>query len=398
MLVHPKALTPKTLYAIDQFVLRGGKLLAFLDPYSGADANPQDQNNPMAAAAANHSSNLAPLLTSWGIQYDASKVVGDLARGLEVRTSMNSPTVRHIGILGLQHADMAPKDVVSAALDTVNLATAGYLAPLAGAKTHFEALLSSSTSAGLLDAERFAFLGDPSPLRDGFKSTGRRYTLAARITGNVTSAYPAGAPTGAKPAAGPPLAHLAASTAPANIIIVADTDMLTDYMWVLVRDMFGQRVAQAFAGNGDFLANALDNLSGSDALISIRGRSTFSRPFDRLQQMRRNADDRLRVKAQGLGAELKATEAKLGDLQAKRADQKTLALSAEQEAEIKRFLAEKTRVRRELRDTQHGLDKDIERLQGWLKALNIGLVPLAVVIAGIAHLAARRRKSLVKAA
>jgi ABC-type uncharacterized transport system involved in gliding motility auxiliary subunit len=170
-------------------------------------------------------------------------------------------------------------------------------------------------------------------------------------------------------------------------------------MWVQVRDLFGQRVAQAFAGNGDFFANALDNLSGSDALISIRGRSTFSRPFDRVQQMRRNADDRLRVKAQELGAELKATEAKLGDLQARRADQKTLALSADQEAEIKRFLAEKTRVRRELRETQHGLDEDIERLQGWLKAVNIGLIPLLVVTAGIVHLALRRRrKSPAKAA
>jgi ABC-type uncharacterized transport system involved in gliding motility auxiliary subunit len=135
-------------------------------------------------------------------------------------------------------------------------------------------------------------LTDPASLRDGFKPTGTRYTLAARITGPVSSAYPQGAPPDQKPAAGPPIAHLSKSTVPANIVIVADTDLLMDYMWVQTRELLGQRIAQAFANNGDFVANAVDNLSGSGALISIRGRATFSRPFERVEALKRRADDR----------------------------------------------------------------------------------------------------------
>ncbi|MGA2343531.1 MAG: Gldg family protein, partial [Steroidobacteraceae bacterium] len=265
MVVHPKNLAPKTLYAIDQFVMRGGRILLFVDPDSGADAAGQDPSNPLARAMANHSSNLEPLLAAWGVDYDPAKVIGDLELGLEVRSSLQGPPTRHIGILGLRRDDMDRKDVDTASLDAINVATAGILAPRAGATTRFEPLLMSSTSAAPLPASRFNAMTDPASLRDGFKPTGIRYAIAARITGPVSSAYPQGAPAGEKPASGPPLAHLAKSTVPANIVVVADTDMLMDYMWVQTREFLGQRIAQAFANNGDFVANALDNLSGSSA-------------------------------------------------------------------------------------------------------------------------------------
>ena len=392
MLVHPKGLAPKTLYAIDQFVMRGGRVLLLLDPNAGADTSGQDPSNPLAGAMANHSSDLAPLLAAWGVDYDPTKVIGDLQRGLEVRTSMQSPPIRHIGILGLGHDDMNQKDVVSASLDKINLATAGSLAAHPGAKTTFEPLLLSSTSAAPIPALRFNALTDPATLRDGFKPTGIRYALAARVTGPVESAFPQGAPPDQKAAAGPPLAHLAKSSSPANIVIIADTDLLMDYMWVQTREVFGQRVAQAFANNGDLVANILDNLSGSSALISVRGRATFSRPFERVEALRRQADDRLRGKALELQAELQQTEAKLTELQSKRNDQSSLMLSPEQEAELKRFVAEKARVRKELRETQRGLDVDINRLNSWLKVINIAVAPLCVAVAGVVILALRRRR------
>jgi ABC-type uncharacterized transport system involved in gliding motility auxiliary subunit len=392
MLVHPKQWPQKTLYAIDQFVMRGGRILLFVDPNAGGDTSGQDPSNPLAGAMADHSSNLAPLLASWGIDYDAAKVVGDLERGLEVRTSMQSPPIRHIGILGLGHADMNQKDVVSATLEKINLATAGALSPRAGAKTAFEPLLQSSASAAFIPAQRFNALTDPSTLRDGFKPTGVRYTLAARITGPVESAFPQGVPADSKPASGPPSAHLAKSTAPANIVVIADTDLLMDYMWVQMHEVLGQRVAQAFANNADLVANVLDNLSGSSALISVRGRASFSRPFERVEALRHQADDRLRSKALELQAELQQTETKLTELQNKRNDQSSLVLSAEQEAELKRFVAEKSRVRKELRETQRGLDVDINRLNSWLKIINIGIAPLLVAVAGVIILSTRRRR------
>jgi len=392
MVVHPKQLPPKTLYAIDQFVMRGGRLLLLVDPSAGADLSGQDPSNPLAGAMANHSSDLQPLLSTWGVDYDPTKVIGDLMLGLEVRTNPTAPPIRHIGILGLRHKDLDPKDVVTASLESLNLATVGSLAARAGAKTTFEPLLLSSESAAPIPAQRFNALIDPSTLRDGFKSTGVRYAIAARITGPVESAYPDGPPADQKPASGPPLAHLAKSTVPANIVVIADTDFLMDYLWVQTREILGQRVAQAFANNGDLIANILDNLSGSGALISIRGRASFSRPFQRVDALRRQADDRLRSKALELQAELQQTERNLTELQSKRSDQTSLMLSPEQEAELKRFTAQKTRVRKELRDTQRGLDVDIDRLHSRLKVINIAIAPLLVAAAGIIILTLRRRR------
>ena len=392
MLVHPKQLQPKALYAIDQFVMRGGRLLLLVDPDAGADLSGQNPSNPLAAAMADHSSDLKPLLATWGVDYDATKVVGDLSRGLEVRTNAASGPVRHIGILGLRRADMDQKDVVTATLESLNLATVGSLSQRPGAKTTFEPLLMSSTSAELLPAQRFHALVDPSTLRDGFKSTGIRYTIAARITGPVDSAYPNGPPPDLKPVAGPPIAHLTKSSTPANIVVIADTDFLMDYLWVQQRELLGQRIAQAFANNGDLIANVLDNLSGSGALISIRGRASFSRPFERVDALKRQADDRLRSKALELQTELQQTESKLTELQSKRNDQSSIMLSPEQEEELKRFTAEKTRVRKELRETQRGLDVDINRLGSRLKVINIALAPLVVAIAGVLILSMRRRR------
>ena len=392
MVVHPKMLPTKTLYAIDQYVMHGGKLLLFVDPNAGADTSGQDPQNPLASTLANHSSTLEPLLSAWGVNYDAGKVVGDLDLGLDVRTSMQSPPIRHIGILGLHRASMDPKDVLTSSLDTINMATAGALAARPGAKTSFEPLLTSSANAALLPAERFNALSDPATLRDGFKPTGTRYALAARITGPVDSAFPQGAPPDVKVSAGPPMAHLAKSTVPANIVIIADTDLLMDYMWVQIRELLGQKIAQPFANNGDLIANVLDNLSGSGALISIRGRASFSRPFERVEALRRQADDRLRSKALELQAELQQTEAKLTELQSRRNDQTSLMLTPEQDAEVKRFTAEKSRARKELRETQRGLNVDIDRLSTRLKVLNIAVAPLLVAVAGGVVLALRRRR------
>ncbi|MGO9930788.1 MAG: Gldg family protein, partial [Steroidobacteraceae bacterium] len=392
MVVHPKHLPAKTLYAIDQFVMRGGRLLLLVDPSAGADLSGQDPSNPLAGMMADHASDLQPLLSAWGVDYDPTKVIGDLRLGLEVRTNAASPPVRHIGILGLRHNDLDPKDVVTASLESLNLATVGSLAARAGAKTTFEPLLLSSENAAPIPAQRFNALMDPSTLRDGFKSAGVRYALAARITGPVDSAYPNGPPADQKAASGPPTAHLAKSTVPANIVVIADTDFLMDYLWVQTREILGQRIVQAFANNGDLIANILDNLSGSSALISIRGRASFSRPFERVDALRRQADDRLRGKALELQSELQQTERKLTELQSKRSDQTSIMLSPEQEAELKRFTAEKTRVRKELRETQRGLDVDINRLNSWLKAINIAIAPLLVAAAGIVILTLRRRR------
>jgi ABC-type uncharacterized transport system involved in gliding motility auxiliary subunit len=411
MIIHPKDLGAQTLYAIDQFVMRGGKLLAFVDPLSE-----QDTGGEMGGMGAPRSSDLGPLLAAWGVEYDAGKVLGDLGNALSVSMRAGQPPSRHLAVIGLNRDDLAGKDVVTAGLDSINVMTAGAFAAASKSAAQdggdaaagesddsidFEPLLESSDQAALLPAERLSFLRDPQSLLDGFEPTGERYAIAARLHGVLTSAFPDGPPPAApdrdaddaSKADSPSAAdHLAATKEPANLILVADSDMLADPLWVRTQNVFGQRFAVAWANNGDFLANALDNLAGSSDLISVRGRQSFFRPFDRVEALRRAADERLRAKEQELDAQLQDTERKLTELEASRGDDASLLLTPEQQTEIERFQQERIRVRKELRDVRRSLDVDIERLGTWLKAVNIALVPALIALIAIAIAAARRRR------
>ena len=392
MLVHPKNLSPAMQFAIDQFALKGGHIALFVDPLAEADQSGADPQNPMAAMSADKSSNPGALLRAWGVQFNPKQVVADRGHALQVSTRQSESPVLHLGILGLDTSDFTRGDVITAGLSSVNVATAGHLQPLQGGKTRFEPLLTSSTDAELLPVERFAMLFDPSTLRDGFKPTGQRYVMGARVTGNVQSAFPGGPPTGVTLPAGQ--TALKESAKPLNLVVFADTDMLTDYLWVHAQSVFGQRVDSVFANNGDLVLNTLDNLSGSADLISVRGRASFARPFDRVEHLRHLADDQFRAKEQELEQQLRDTEDKLTALQSRRNDKSAMILSPEQEQELDHFQDEKLRIRKELRAVRAGLDKDIKALGNELKIINIIVVP--VVFAAIALLVGlwrRKRRS-----
>lgn len=392
LLVHPKNMSPTLAYAVDQFVLRGGKLMAFIDPMAEQDA----AGNPMAGGDGNRSSSLGPLLSAWGVDYDATKVVGDAQLALAVSTRPGQPPSRHLAVLALPRDMLNDKDVITSSLNNINAWSVGALKPSADAKTAFEPLIGSSKQAALLGVDKFAFLSDPQMLLDGFAPSGESYTIAARISGKLTSAFPNGAPGDA--AQNPLLAavskseHLKESAGDANIIVVADTDLLGDMMWLRQQNLFGQRYAVAWANNGDFVANALDNLAGSSDLISVRGRQSFFRPFTRVDELRQRADQQLRVTEQNLNSRLQDTEQKLMQLQAGRQDQASMTLTPEQELELNRFQQERARVRKELREVRRSLDVDIDRLGGWLKVINIGLIPLLLSAAAIVIAVRRKRK------
>lgn len=386
MLVHPKDLSPQAQYAIDQFVMRGGKLITFMDPQSENDnAGAQMGMPPMGG----RSSTLGPLLDTWGVKFDTNEIVGDRELGLTVSLQQGQPPSQHIAILGLNRASMNPKDVTVSALDSINVMTAGALSKKEGATIDFEPLFQSSTNAALLPAAKLMFLPDSDALLDGFKPTGERYTIAARIHGKLKSAFPNGKP-GAEGAAGP---HLTETKEDANVILVADTDLLADPLWVRTQSVFGQRFAVAWANNGDFLANSVDNLAGSADLISVRGRQSFFRPFTKVDELRRQAGDQLRAQEKELDQELKDTEQKLSALEAGRGGaQAAMSLSAEQEAELERFQHERVRIRKELRDTRRSLDVEIEALGTRLKVINIALVPALLALGAIFLEIVRRRR------
>jgi ABC-type uncharacterized transport system involved in gliding motility auxiliary subunit len=386
MVVHPKNLPDATLYAIDQFVLKGGRALFFVDPFAEVD-----RGDPADPSGGRRASDLNRLLDAWGIHTDDTSVVADDRYAMTVGLGADSRPVRHLGVLGIESGAMSPDDIITGSLNLMTFAFPGHISRDENAAASMLPLVQSSELAGLIPADRLAVMSDPEMLRADFKPTGKRYVLAARLSGKVPSAFPTGlpAPPGSPPAI--PEGHLAAATEPVNVVLVADTDLLADQLWVQSQDYFGQRVHTPFANNGDFVVNALDNLLGSGDLISIRSRATFQRPFTRVQDLRREAEARFRSAEQRLQAELQETEIKLGELQSSRADQSAQILSPEQQAEIERFQARRLQLRKELRQVQRGLDRDIERLGSVLKVLNITVVPLFITGAGLLLVMLRRR-------
>jgi ABC-type uncharacterized transport system involved in gliding motility auxiliary subunit len=300
------------------------------------------------------------------------------------------PPSQHIAILGFDASSLG-KDVITARLNSINMATVGSLKQVPGSKLKFEPLIHTSSQAGLMPVQRFAMMTDPASLRDGFKPTGE-FVVAARISGEAASAYANGPPAGVTAAPD----ALKASSKPLNVVVVADTDLLADFMWVQTRNFFGQTLLQPFANNGELVWNAIDNLSGSADLISIRGRATYSRPFDRVDELRRTADSQLRAKEQELEQQLQQTEEKLSQLQAAQPGGGDAILTSAQAQEIERFREDAARMRKEKRAVQSELGADIESLGMWVKAINVLIVPaLCAVLALLVNAWHRRRRHAI---
>jgi len=394
MVVHPKTLTEPTQYAIDQFVMRGGKAIFFVDPHSEVDIPVKQQNSPLEVEGG-RTSDLKKLFSAWGIEYDATKVVLDRKYALTVGGA-HAGQSRHYGLLAVTKEDIDADDVISSELEVISAGVSGFIKAKEGANIKIIPIVTSSEDAALIDASKFRFLPDLNQLSNGYEPTGEKYILSARIEGKLNTAFKTRpAMSGAKKVDESKYGdHLESTKEDANIIIVADTDMLSDRMWVQVQEFFGEQVFNAWANNGDLIINAVDNLTGSSDLISIRGRETSTRPFERVNDLRLAADQKFRSTEEKLQAQLAETEAKLVELQKVRDDSDELMLSPEQEAEIEKFQQDKFKVRKELRQVRHNLDLDIEKLGSKLKFMNIGLVPIIISILAlfISFVRSRKRK------
>jgi ABC-type uncharacterized transport system involved in gliding motility auxiliary subunit len=397
LVIHPKSITEPTQYAIDQFVMRGGKAIFFVDPHSEVDIPVKQQDSPLEVEGG-RTSDLKKLFSAWGIDYDATKVVLDRKYALTVGGAHQGES-RHYGLLAVTKADIDAEDVISSELEVISVGVSGFIKAKEGADITVIPLVTSSDDAALIDASKFRFLPDLKQLSNGFEPTGEKYILSARVEGKLNSAFTTRpSMSDAKKVDESKYGdHLPSSSESVNLIVVADTDMLSDRMWVQVQDFFGQQVFNAWANNGDFIINAVDNLTGSSDLISIRGRETSTRPFERVNDLRLAADQKFRSTEEKLQAQLAETEAKLLELQKVRDDSDELMLSPEQEAEIARFQKDKFKVRKELRKVRHNLDLDIEKLGSKLKFINIGLVPIIISILAllISFVRSRKRKRAI---
>ena len=419
MIVHPQNLSEQMLYAIDQHVMRHGKTMLFLDPSADSLVTRSAQGVLIPAGM---SSDLPGLLTAWGIDYESSQVLADSDLALRVMMGQNQRPVPHLGMLGVQRGNLAQDDIVTSGLESINLSSAGVISQSETASTTFEPLMQSSTNAMLMDAGMLENVTDPSILFDEFVSAERSFVIAARISGVIESAFPDGRPQVEEPAATEPaegadddvedvdtttsevaiaeepepviVEHIQSSNGEVNIFVFADTDFLSDRLWVRVAQFLGQRIPQPFANNGDIVINALDNLSGGADLVSIRSRGRYSRPFTRVLELQREADDRLRTEEADLLERLAETEQALTELNQTEDGQLIGQITPEIQAEIDGFNQEMLNTRRRLREVQYQLTEDIEQLGARLKAINIALIPilLTLILLLASYFRAQRRK------
>ena len=426
LLIHPDKIDDRSRYAIDQFVMKGGKVVALLDPHSEVQASdPQRRRGPSPIVAAG--SNLPDLLKSWGVEMPSEDVIGDAKLARRVQAPTQGPVATRVAAvdyplwLAIGPDQLNKEDLVTSQLSLLHFASPGHLEPVEGATTSFTPLVQTSEEGGK-GSLNLAQQGSMKILEqaNAFKPDGQ-YTLAARITGPVKTAFPDGPPkpviideleksiadakdgedVSAKRAElekelkkweDAKASQIFESKAPLNAIVIADVDFLADGLWVRVQDFFGQKVAAPYAHNGNLLINAVDNLMGSDALISLRSRGVFKRPFTYIQDIQREAERDFRQKEQELLQELSQAEESLKKLQTQASGDGSLVLSPEQKDEIARFRDKAVALRRELRDVQFQLRKDVEQVTGWVKVLNIAAVPVLVAIFAMALAFVRRRK------
>lgn len=393
LVVHPRDMDDVDRYYIDQFVMRGGNTIIFVDPYS----EEATRGNAMQRQPPDDGSELNELFAAWGIDYDKNKVLGDRRGAQRVsagKDALGRPVITdYLAWVTLSDDQIVKSDVITGELNRITVASSGFIRKAEGADIVLEPLVTSSDQAMALDVSQVK--GEPRPaqlLRD-FEAADERFIIAARVSGQLASAFPDGKPEDkireeirqAKIERGEevpePLPHLARSEATANLIVVADTDLLADRFWLRSQDFFGQRVTVPVANNGDFLFNAVDNMTGTASLIGLRSRGSASRPFHVVQELRNEAELRYRATEQRLLERLQDVEGKLKDLRTTETGEGgTAVMTPEQRQAVEEFRAEAISIRRELRDVQRALREDIDALETRLKVVNIGLMPAVVIV------------------
>ncbi len=394
LLIGPQNLSEKLKFAVDQYVMGGGRTIVFLDPYI----------ETMAAQGGMPSvqrSDLADLLAGWGVKLREEMFVTDFANSMVVGVGQSRNPVRHIGLLSINPQDSVGgegQDITVHGLESMNWSSAGILDLIEGSQVQLTPLVLTSDQAQPRKTELLTQLADPQTLMDEFAPTGERYVLAAKITGKAKTAFPEGIKfqeeTVIEGESNSESEESEAKTEKIDVsisaknletdslrlMVVTDTDVLSDRLWVQVQNFFGQQIVSPWADNGSFLVNAIENFSGHPDLIEIRSQGRFNRPFEKVEALRLDAEARFLEQQKRLEEELDATESKLLELEKLRGDSDGAMFSDEQAAELEKFQSEKLKIRKQLRDVQHQLDQDIEALGTQLKLINIFLVPSLIFL------------------
>jgi ABC-type uncharacterized transport system involved in gliding motility auxiliary subunit len=398
LVAEARNLSPATLYAIDQFVMRGGKLMAMVDPWSEATAaTPSQTGMPPTDTHAD----LKALFDAWGIEFDPSNVVGDLTGAWRVRGGGDRmQAVNYVAWFNIR-AGVNHDDPATADLQQVTVAASGYLAKAPNASIDFTPILTSSDRSGVMAVDEIK-MPDPAKVLAGFKPEGGPRVIAARVHGVLKSAFSEPPPLQGdqkRPDNFP--AHKARTDGPANMVVVADSDILADRFWVRMADFLGQQVATPFSDNGPFVANLIGTLTGSDALIGLRSRGDTNRPFTLVAAMQSDAEAKFRRTQQALQAHLDETQKQLKTLRSGGGEadkgKQDAVITPDQRSAIDAARQDMLETRQKLRAVQLELNRDISTLADEMRVFTIVLVPALLIVLAIAMgIVQRRRRARVR--
>jgi ABC-type uncharacterized transport system involved in gliding motility auxiliary subunit len=397
VLIHPQGISDQAQYAIDQFLLRGGKMVALLDPYSFVEA----QTAGPYGGAAGYDSTLAKLLPAWGIQFSVTKVVADPLFATQVQREndvQSDPTILSVTSDGINK-----QDALGAAINDLLLPFAGAFTgtPADGLKE--DVLVKSTNQAGLVDTSILQEGADA--VRKELKSANTSYPIAIRLSGKFKTAFPNGKPEpksspepsqSPKPVPSttptPKVESLKEGQSGGVVILVGDSDFAYDAIAGRAQQVLTQTVFVPSNGNLNFIQSCVEQLAGDSDLIGIRSRSSGNRPFVVVNKMEAAAEQKYQSKIDELEDNLNQTRQKLASLQTnKQTDQKTL-LSPEQQAEIKKFQENEATVSQELKQVRKNLRQEIDSLQDTVKWIDIAGMAVIVTLVGLTLAFVKRRK------
>ncbi|MEO0798902.1 MAG: GldG family protein [Pseudomonadota bacterium] len=388
MVVHPRNVSDRTLYTIDQWVLSGGATLVFVDPF--AETAPGLRPG---MPAPNPQSDFDKLLTSWGVKFDTKVAVGDPKTAIRAVREVDGRDVPATNLpwLALTKENLATGDALVAQLSNVIVTTAGHFETTSDAVT-LKPLLTASPGSGILAAsEAGNQTGDPRLLFDRLKVSETPLVLAARLEGTFGTAFPKGKPEKSE-AKSKPLTKLEGKP---NVILVGDADMTMDRNWIRRRQLLGQVIAEPFANNGAFVLNAVEQMIGGVALADLRGRGVSARPFETIEALAKEAEAKYLKRQQGLQQKLQATERRLAEV-AQRTGSDGAVLDDESIKAVEQFRSDLLSTRAELRNVQFDLRREVDGLKSWITLVNVGLVPALVAALALGYAIRRTRRPLPK--
>lgn len=391
VVLHPKDLSEPTLYALDQFVLNGGRLVVAVDPMSRMDMQLSANQPRVMGQQPKFSSDLGKLFTAWDIDYDKSNMAGDTA--LATQINAGGQMLRYPFFMSMGEANFSRQSVITGKMKSMLIAEGGVVAHKSGATSKFDSLITLGKDSGTVGASMAAFM-NPIDMVRNLKPDGKERIVAGVVTGKFKTAFPGGAPTGSdgKPVVTNGRKHKAEADIETSIVVIADVDLFADQNSV-DKFRFGQQLmVRPRNDNLNFLVNAVDFLGGSEDLIAIRSKGRIARPFTRVAEIQKNAQQRWQAEEQSLTSQINDVQRKLNEMQSQRTDGNRLVLNAQQQSEIARFREDERRVKKQLREVRKSLREDIEQMGRRIVAMNMLFIPLTVTGLGVGVFVRRSRK------